>query len=279
MRFGFQGLRHDEESGLIENRNRMLDPTTGRFMQRDPMGYPDGMNLYAVYHVMWGTVDPTGMWSVQQALYDRILRPFDRAIQRISRSVTGTIEGAAGAIVDAAKSEFTKWKDRAGTKGTWKSDERKRKDFGPYLNVQWGYGYQVTADACCVTVTGFGFLQGELKSPSVWVLNLVGRVNGRLQGSFKYCIDGTSEWEGGFRLSFSGGVQASIGTITKLGGAKATAEVGVGTANFFSFKSQSWSGWDHAVYGRVYAEWKIGWWGDRRRKEFRVSHGGVVGID
>ena len=58
---GFQGLRHDEESGLIENRRRMLDPTTGRFVQRDPVGYPDGMNAYAAYHVMYGGVDPSGL--------------------------------------------------------------------------------------------------------------------------------------------------------------------------------------------------------------------------
>ena len=57
---GFQGLRHDEESGLIENRNRMLDPTTGRFLQRDPLGYPDGMNGYAAYHVLMGGLDPDG---------------------------------------------------------------------------------------------------------------------------------------------------------------------------------------------------------------------------
>ena len=60
---GFQGLRHDEESGLIENRRRMLDPTTGRFVQRDPLGYPDGMNGYATYHVMRGGGDPSGMQS------------------------------------------------------------------------------------------------------------------------------------------------------------------------------------------------------------------------
>ena len=58
---GFQGLRHDEESGLIENRNRMLDPTTGRFVQRDPLGYPDGMNGCAAYHVMWSSNDAMGL--------------------------------------------------------------------------------------------------------------------------------------------------------------------------------------------------------------------------
>jgi len=33
----------------------------GRFMQRDPLGYVDGMSQYAYYAGMWGGVDPTGL--------------------------------------------------------------------------------------------------------------------------------------------------------------------------------------------------------------------------
>ncbi len=44
--FGHQGLLHDEETGLVYNRARMLHPRLGRFMQRDPLGYVDGFNLY-----------------------------------------------------------------------------------------------------------------------------------------------------------------------------------------------------------------------------------------
>ncbi len=35
---GHQGLMHDEESGLVYNRARMLNPALGRFMQEDPLG-------------------------------------------------------------------------------------------------------------------------------------------------------------------------------------------------------------------------------------------------
>lgn len=58
---GFQGLLHDKESGLIENRFRMLDPVMGRFLQRDPLGYPDGASGYAAYHVLRYTLDPSGL--------------------------------------------------------------------------------------------------------------------------------------------------------------------------------------------------------------------------
>lgn len=59
--FGHQGLQHDEELGLIHNRARTLHPRLGRFMQRDPLGYLDGMSLYGAYHLLHGGVDPTGM--------------------------------------------------------------------------------------------------------------------------------------------------------------------------------------------------------------------------
>ncbi len=42
-----QGLRRDDETGLHENRYRMLHSRLGRFMQRDPMGYSDGLSLVA----------------------------------------------------------------------------------------------------------------------------------------------------------------------------------------------------------------------------------------
>ncbi len=58
--FGHQGLMHDENTGLIYNRARMRDPKLGRFMQRDPLGYVDGIGLYATYHLMHGGVDPSG---------------------------------------------------------------------------------------------------------------------------------------------------------------------------------------------------------------------------
>ncbi|QQE14014.1 RHS repeat-associated core domain-containing protein [Planctomycetota bacterium] len=49
--FGHQGLMHDENlvgirGGLIYNRARMLNPAIGRFMQRDPLGYIDGISTY-----------------------------------------------------------------------------------------------------------------------------------------------------------------------------------------------------------------------------------------
>lgn len=45
--FTYTGRRYDSESGMYHYRNRMYSAELGRFLQRDPKGYVDGMNLYA----------------------------------------------------------------------------------------------------------------------------------------------------------------------------------------------------------------------------------------
>ncbi len=45
--YGYTGRRWDAESSLWYYRNRMYSATIGRFLQRDPAGYVDGMCLYA----------------------------------------------------------------------------------------------------------------------------------------------------------------------------------------------------------------------------------------
>gem|GEM_PF-2528013 len=58
---GFQGKRHDDETGLIYHNYRITNPFSERFMQTDPMGYIDGMNLHASYYAMGDGVDPYGL--------------------------------------------------------------------------------------------------------------------------------------------------------------------------------------------------------------------------
>ena len=59
--FGYTGRRHDvEDTGLMYFRARYYSGELGRFVNRDPLGYVDGMSLYRGYFVVNG-VDPSGM--------------------------------------------------------------------------------------------------------------------------------------------------------------------------------------------------------------------------
>jgi RHS repeat-associated protein len=62
QQLGHQGLLHDAETGLIYNRHRILDAALGRFAQRDPLRYIDGVSVYAyVRSEPTSYLDPGGL--------------------------------------------------------------------------------------------------------------------------------------------------------------------------------------------------------------------------
>ncbi|WP_322041593.1 RHS repeat-associated core domain-containing protein, partial [Burkholderia diffusa] len=57
----FQGQQFDDETGLHYNRYRYYDPSSGRFVSRDPIGLAGGVNVYqyAPNPISW--IDPLGL--------------------------------------------------------------------------------------------------------------------------------------------------------------------------------------------------------------------------
>lgn len=64
------GQYFDEETGLHDNWHRTYDPASGRYLQPDPLGYPDGPDayLYAGGDPL-NSIDPTGLYQIDMHYY------------------------------------------------------------------------------------------------------------------------------------------------------------------------------------------------------------------
>ncbi|MEN6307983.1 MAG: LamG-like jellyroll fold domain-containing protein [Anaerohalosphaeraceae bacterium] len=71
-RFMFTGREYDSETDLYSYRARMYSPALGRFLQPDPIGYADSMNLYQYCgNNPINRIDPHGqMWGWVEKVWD-----------------------------------------------------------------------------------------------------------------------------------------------------------------------------------------------------------------
>ena len=92
--YRYTGRRLDNETGLYYYRARHYSAALGRFLQPDPLGYGDGMNLYAyVGNDPLNFVDPLGLYSTG-TFSDRI----DNAFALIPETAYDVYDQAGGNI-------------------------------------------------------------------------------------------------------------------------------------------------------------------------------------
>ena len=83
--FLFTGREFDAESGMYHYRARAYDPEAGRFLQRDPLGYVDGLGMHEYGSSRPSTVsDPTGEWDLFS----------NEDVRRLTRDARSGIEAA-----------------------------------------------------------------------------------------------------------------------------------------------------------------------------------------
>ncbi|WP_417494796.1 RHS repeat-associated core domain-containing protein [Maricaulis sp.] len=84
--FRYTGRRYDAESGLYYYRARYYWPQIGRFLETDPVGYADQMNLYAyVGNSPLMATDPSGEIEVVAAS--------DEAARQVENMINSRAEG------------------------------------------------------------------------------------------------------------------------------------------------------------------------------------------
>lgn len=100
-RFQYTGQISVPELGMYHYKARAYSPTLGRFMQTDPTGYEDQMNLYAyVGNQPVNKTDPTGLYGRAGNWDDEEWKRFNRAQQRAATDFEKSAKALRSALAE-----------------------------------------------------------------------------------------------------------------------------------------------------------------------------------
>jgi RHS repeat-associated protein len=167
----FTGRQLDEETGLYYYRERFYDPVKGRFIQRDPDGYVDGMNLYQyVESNPINSIDPTGLDESRCAkpnfkvkieanpILDRVLKFV--GLSDVKAEFSGGGEWCPLCCGNGTSSQ--KGSGKVGAKVEGKAGKKEidlkflNLSIGPYIRVAGEYNVSFGFDGCKSQFTGGG---------------------------------------------------------------------------------------------------------------------------
>ncbi|WP_052481293.1 RHS repeat domain-containing protein [Gilvimarinus agarilyticus] len=101
-RFTYTGQTFLPSLGMYYYKARIYSPELGRFLQTDPIGYEDQMNLYAyVGNDPMNMTDPTGMYGKGNGWSDKDWKKFDAAQKEAAANMTtaaGDLKSEAGQL-------------------------------------------------------------------------------------------------------------------------------------------------------------------------------------
>ena len=162
--YGFTGRYLDDETGLWYFRARYFDDELGRFISRDPLGYVDGMSLYAGYFAQLFAVDPSGLKANKQAGAKAIKNSLAQLIEEckccVDKSKVDQCKKEAKSIVDALAKMWTKhWGKGPGNDKAKKSDT-----VGGYFCWDWANAFQDAAESVNFTIWKNSFQKFKKKT-------------------------------------------------------------------------------------------------------------------